>query len=250
MIEAQALAKEFSSGRGRARQCVQAVRDVSFSAPDGRITALLGPNGAGKTTTMRMLATLVQPSSGLARVDGHDCRSAALMVRARLGVLSDARGLYPRLTARENIAYFARLHGLDGKRGLSRVEAVIAMLELEALADRRTDGFSQGERMKVALARALVHDPQNLILDEPTNGLDIMTLRTVRALLRRLRDEGRCILLSTHIMQEVVALADEVVIVAAGRSVAQDTPAGIEARAGCESFEEAFMQMVLGEVMA
>jgi sodium transport system ATP-binding protein len=184
----------------------------------------------------------------VARIDGLDAADQARAVRARLGVLSDARGLYPRLSARENIAYFAQLNGLEGKVASERVEAVIAMLELQSLAERRTDGFSQGERMKVALARALVHEPQNLILDEPTNGLDIMTLRTVRALLRQLRDAGRCILLSTHVMQEVVALADEVVIVASGSAVAQGSPAELQARADSASFEEAFMNMVQGEV--
>jgi sodium transport system ATP-binding protein len=247
MIEAHALSKSFLSGKGKKAQTIHAVREVSFVAADGRITGLLGPNGAGKTTTMRMISTLVDPSSGSATIDGADCISQAQAVRGKLGVLSDARGLYTRLTARENISYFGQLQGLAGTALAARVEAVIKQLGLEPLADRRTEGFSQGERMKVALARALIHDPPNLILDEPTNGLDIMTIRLLRALLKDLRDQGKCIVLSTHIMQEVSALADEVVIISNGATVAQGTVPELLAKAGAQNMEDAFVTLAFGK---
>jgi sodium transport system ATP-binding protein len=247
MIEVQQLSKTFETGKGKQKKVVTAVKDVSFSAQDGRITGLLGPNGAGKTTTMRMLCTLVEPTSGRAMVDGLDCATQGEAVRGKLGVLSDARGLYQRLTTRENIYYFGQLQGLTGTALNERVERVIAQIGLEPLADRRTEGFSQGERMKVALARALVHNPPNLILDEPTNGLDIMTIRSLRHLLRQLRDEGKCILLSTHIMQEVSALADEVVIISQGSTAAQGSVAQLLARAGASDLEEAFLKLAFGQ---
>jgi sodium transport system ATP-binding protein len=246
MIEVNQLSKTFETGKGRQKKIVHAVKDVSFAAANSRITGLLGPNGAGKTTTMRMLCTLVVPSSGSASVDGLDCAREGQAVRNKLGVLSDARGLYQRLTTRENIRYFGQLQGLAGSMLEERVEKVIAQIGLESLADRRTEGFSQGERMKVALARALVHNPPNLILDEPTNGLDIMTIRSLRHLLRQLRDEGKCILLSTHIMQEVTALADEVVIISQGTTVAQGSVPQLLARAGATDLEEAFVKLAFG----
>ncbi len=200
---------------------VHAVRDVSFAAPDGQITGLLGPNGAGKTTLLRMLATLIIPDAGSASIGGLDVVRDRYAVRENIGVLSDARGLYPRLTARENIRYFGALHGRSGAALEARIAALIHTLGLTALADRRTQGFSQGEKMKVAIARALVHDPSTILLDEPTNGLDIMSVRALREQLRQLRGEGKCLLFSSHVMQEVAALCDRIVILGAGRVVAQ-----------------------------
>jgi sodium transport system ATP-binding protein len=191
---------------------VHAVRDVSFVAPDGEITGLLGPNGAGKTTLLRMLATLIVPNAGTASVAGLDIVRDRYAVRERIGVLSDARGLYPRLTARENIRYYGALHGLSGAGLHARTDALIGTLGLREIADRRAQGFSQGEKMKVAIARALIHDPATVLLDEPTNGLDIMSVRALRDQLRQLRSAGKCLLFSSHVMQEVAALCDRIVI--------------------------------------
>ena len=259
MIAVEHLAKRFRArgvGRGRRRRSdgqVHAVRDVSFVAADGRITGLLGPNGAGKTTTLRMLAGLIEPDAGQLAVDGIDVTKAPREALARLGVLSDARGLYPRLTARENIAYYAALHGMAHDAAHARVEQLAEMLELKALLDRRTDGFSQGERMKTALARALVHDPPNIVLDEPTNGLDVIATRALRDGLRALRTApggAKCIVFSTHIMQEVERLCDRVVIVAAGRTVAEGTVPELLACAGTDDFEQAFVALAYGDVGA
>jgi sodium transport system ATP-binding protein len=248
MIEVQNLAKQFTQGSGRQRRVVQAVDGVSFQAADGRITGLLGPNGAGKTTTLRMVAALLPPDAGSIRVDGLDVTQQPQAALARMGVLSDARGLYPRLTARENIGYYARLHGLTPAATAARTETLAAMLEMQPLLDRRTEGFSQGERMKTALARALIHDPPNIILDEPTNGLDVLATRALRAALRRLRDEtGKCIVFSSHIMQEVERLCDEVVVVAHGRTVAQGSVPALLATTGQTDFEESFVQLAFGD---
>ena len=252
MIEVQALAKQFSAGWGVAAgwgfghpaRPVPAVRAVSFIAPDACITGLLGANGAGKTTTLRMVAGLLVPDSGRIRVDGIDVVARPQAAQARLGVLSDARGLSPRLTARENITYFGRLHGLAAAAADARAVLLADVLDMRALLDRRTDGFSQGERMKTALARALVHDPSHIILDEPTNGLDVLATRSLRDALRRLRDEqGKCIVFSTHIMQEVERLCDQVVVVAAGCTVADGSVAGLLARTGQTDFEACFVQL-------
>jgi sodium transport system ATP-binding protein len=245
MIEVRALRKSFTQGRGRQRRTVRAVDGVDFTATDGRITGLLGPNGAGKTTTLRIAAGLIDADAGSVRVDGIDVAREPSRALARMGVLSDARGLYPRLTARENIVYFARLQGLDKAQALARVDALALLLDMRPLLDRRCEGFSQGERMKTALARALVHDPHNIVLDEPTNGLDVLATRALRETLRRLRDdEGKCVVFSSHIMQEVERLCDHVVVVAAGRTVAADTVQGLKlAAGGTADFEEAFVQL-------
>ena len=244
MIEVHDLAKRFVRGRGRGACAVTAVDGVSWQAADARITGLLGPNGAGKTTTLRLIAGLLAPERGGVRVDGIDVAAHAAAARARLGVLSDARGLYPRLTARENIVYYARLHGLADAAAHARVELLAATLEMRDLLDRRTDGFSQGERMKTALARALVHDPPNIVLDEPTNGLDVLATRALRAALLRLRDEaGKCIVVSTHIMQEVERLADHVVVMSLGRTAAEGTVPELRERAGEGDFEAAFVRL-------
>ncbi len=236
MIEVQNLHKTFGK--------VQAVAGVSFTAPDGQITGLLGPNGAGKTTTLRMLYTLMSPETGTIRIDGIDARNQTLDARRHLGVLPDARGLYKRLTARENIAYFARLHGLGGKTLRAQVDAIINLLAMQDIADRRTEGFSQGQRVKVALARALVHQPHNLILDEPGNGLDVMATRALREFLRQRRAEGRCVLFSSHIMQEVTALCDRIVVMAKGRVVAEGTAEELRTRTGAANLEDAFVSLI------
>ena len=228
---------------------VHAVRDVSLIAPNGHITGLLGPNGAGKTTTLRMLAGLIPPSAGRMRVDSLDVTQAPQAAVARMGVLSDARGLYPRLSARENIVYFGQLQGMARDAAHARATVLAEMLDMKPLLERRTDGFSQGERMKTALARALVHDPANIVLDEPTNGLDVLATRALREALRFLRTpEGgsKCIVFSTHIMQEVERLCDSVVVVAQGRSVANGTVAELLQRTGQTDFEEAFVQLAFG----
>ena len=247
MIEIQGLAKAFRQGRGGAARSVAAVADVSLRAADGCITGLLGANGAGKTTTLRCVAGLLLPDAGRVVVDGIDVARDPRAALARLGVLSDARGLYPRLTARENIVYFGRLHGLGAEAADARASLLANVLDMRPLLDRRTEGFSQGERMKTALARALVHDPSHIILDEPTNGLDVLATRSLRDTLRRLRDEQRkCIVFSTHIMQEVERLCDEVVVVAAGRTVASGSVAGLLARTGQADFESCFVQLAYG----
>ncbi len=242
MIALEHLAKAF----GKRRE-VQAVRDVSLVAPDGEITGLLGPNGAGKTTLLRMIATLVVPDAGRAEVDGQDVVADRYDVRRRIGVLSDARGLYPRLTARENVRYYGALHGLAGAPLERRIDALFDTLGLAGIADRRTAGFSQGEKMKVAIARALVHDPRTILLDEPTNGLDIMSVRMLRDELRTLRAQGRCLLFSSHVMQEVVALCDRIVVLSHGRVVAEGTAADLTAQAATTNLEDAFVALLGAE---
>ena len=243
MIVAEHLRKTFP-GKGKKAAPVVAVDDVSFTAHDGQITGLLGPNGAGKTTTMRMLYTLMQPETGRVQVDGVDVATDADKVRRSLGVLPDARGVYKRLTARENIAYFGELHGLSPAQITERTRVLAQALQMEDFLDRQTEGFSQGQRTKTAIARALVHDPRNVILDEPTNGLDVMTTRGLREFLRQLRAEGRCVIFSSHIMQEVAALCDRIVIIANGRVMAEGTPKELRAQAGIDNLEDAFVRLI------
>jgi sodium transport system ATP-binding protein len=243
MIEVRSLGKSSLARRGAGRTTLPAVADVSFDAADGEITALLGPNGAGKTTTLRVLATLMRADQGTAKVGGVDVTADPLAVRARLGVLSDARGLYTRLTARENVAYYAALRGVTPRELDERLAEISRLLDMTDLLDRRTEGFSSGERMKLALARALIHDPQHLILDEPTNGLDVMSTRALRQLLDHLRRRGKCILFSTHIMQEVEALSDRIVIIARGCTLAAGTAAELRAATGGGTLEDAFVQL-------
>jgi sodium transport system ATP-binding protein len=236
MINVVHLKKAFGS--------VQALRDVSFRADDGCITGLLGPNGAGKTTTLRVLYTILQPDDGRAEVDGIDVRKDRLAVQRRIGVLPDAQGLYPRLTSRENIRYFGRMHGLEGDALEKRIQLLINLLDMQDIAERRTDGFSTGQRSKVAIARALVHDPQNILLDEPTSGLDVLSTRAMRTFIRRLRDEGKCVLFSSHIMQEVAMLCDQIEIIANGEVVASGTPDRLRQQTGQENLEDAFVAMI------
>lgn len=236
MIAVASLSKRFGA--------VQALDAVTFAAPDGAITGILGPNGAGKTTLMRILATLLKPDAGTALVDGHDGTIDPIAVRGRFGILSDAKGLYPRLTARENVDYFGALYGLPRAQVDARRDALFAQLDMQALADRRTDGFSQGEKMKTAIARALIHDPQNVLLDEPTNGLDVIATRAMRELIRELRGAGKCVLFSSHIMQEVGALCDRIVVIAHGRVVADASPAALREQAGAANLEDAFVKVI------
>jgi len=236
MIEVRDLHKAFGT--------VKAVDGVSFTAADGQITGLLGPNGAGKTTSLRMLYTLMKPDRGQVLVDGIDATVDAEGVRRRLGVLPDSRGLYKRLSSRENIRYFGRLHGLDDALIAQRTEALSKALEMGDIIDRRTEGFSQGQRVKTAIARALVHDPRNVILDEPTNGLDVMATRAMRRFLLQLKAEGRCVLFSSHIMQEVAALCDRIVIIARGQVVAEGTADELRAMTGESNLEDAFVKAI------
>ncbi|MGO4261444.1 ABC transporter ATP-binding protein [Lysobacter sp. TAB13] len=240
MITAHDLHKSFKTKTG----LVQAVQGVDFEARDGEITGLLGPNGAGKTTTLRMLYTLMQPDRGEVRVDGMDAAKQAAAVRRALGVLPDARGVYKRLTARENIAYFGELHGMGRAQIDQRTRALSQALDMDDILDRQTEGFSQGQRTKTAIARALVHDPRNVILDEPTNGLDVMTTRAMRGFLRGLREEGRCVIFSSHIMQEVAALCDRIVIIAKGQVVAAGTADELRAHTGEDNLEDAFVKAI------
>jgi len=235
VIVIEGLEKRFGS--------VAAVNGVSFSAPDGKVTALLGPNGAGKTTTLRILSGLMTPDAGRVSVDGVDLATDLLGAQERMGILPDSRGIYPRLTPREHIHYFGEMHGLSN--GLAgRASELIAQLGLDEVADRRTQGFSHGERTKVALACALVHQPRNVILDEPTNGLDVMSTRSVREVIRRLRGDGCAVLFSSHIMQEVSALCDSIIVIAHGRVVAQGSPDELRAQTGRDSLEDAFVALV------
>lgn len=236
MIQVSNLQKSFGT--------VQALKGVSFKAEDGRVTGLLGPNGAGKTTTLRVLYTILQPDAGSAEVDGFDVTSQPIEVQRRIGALPTSKGLYPRLTARENIRYYGRLHGLDPKTLDERIDRLAGTLEMESIIDRRTEGFSTGETMKVAIARALIHDPRNVLLDEPTNGLDVMSTRSMRNFIRQLRDEGRCVLFSSHIMQEVSALCDQIVVIGAGQVAAQGSADDLLRQTGQATLEDAFVSVI------
>jgi len=236
MIEAQGLHKRFGN--------ITAVEEVSFTARDGAITGLLGPNGAGKTTTLRMLYTLMKPERGRILVDGQDAALDPLQARRHLGVLPDARGLYKRLTARENIEYYAKLHNLPTELTQQRIEQLVNTLGMQEFIDRQTDGFSQGQRVKTAIARALVHAPRNVLLDEPTNGLDVMATRGLREFLKQLKADGHCVLFSTHIMQEVAALCDHIVIIGHGRVVAQGSADDLRQRSGENNLEDAFVKLI------
>jgi sodium transport system ATP-binding protein len=223
---------------------VSAVQGVSFTAEDGKVTGLLGPNGAGKTTTLRMLYALMRPDEGTILVDDVDAVREPQRAQARLGVLPDVSGLYPRLTPREHIEYYGQLQGLSGSMLQERVAQLIDTLDMKAIADRRTQGFSHGERTKVALARAVVHDPRNVLLDEPTNGLDVMSTRAVRDIIRRFRNEGRCVLFSSHVMQEVSALCDHIIVIARGQIVASGAPDELRRKTGHQNLEDAFVALV------
>ncbi len=243
MIEVAGLKKSFGD--------VHAVQDVSFTAADGEVTGLLGPNGAGKTTALRILYGLLTADGGSVRVDGIDVLENRQEGQRRLGVLPDSHGLYSRLTAREHMRYFGSLHGVSRPVLEKNIEELSEQLGMAGIIDRRVQGFSHGERIKVALGRALVHAPANLVLDEPTNGLDVGATRAMRQLIRTMKAQGRCVLFSSHIMQEVTALCDRIVIIAGGRTVAQGTPEEIRAATGHSSLEDAFVSLTgIDEVRA
>jgi len=239
MIEVNDLHKSFATKTG----IVKAVQGVGFTARDGEITGLLGPNGAGKTTTLRMLYTLMRPDEGRILVDGIDAVIDPQRARLALGVLPDQSGLYPRLTAREHIAYFGELQGISGSELSRRTEQLLKLLDMTEIADRRVAGFSHGERTKTALARAIVHNPKNVLLDEPTNGLDVMSTRAVRDIIRRLKGEGHTVLFSSHVMQEVSALSDTIVVIARGKIVASGTPDDLRRQTGHDNLEDAFVAL-------
>jgi sodium transport system ATP-binding protein len=237
MITIQKLGKSFHSR--------QVVKELSFEAQDSAITGLLGVNGAGKTTTLRMICGVLRPGSGSITIDGHNNGGAT--AQQRVGALLDHMGLYSRLTVRENLAYFGELRGISGHDLQKRIDHVIAVLGLESIADRATAGFSQGERMKTALGRAILHGPKNLLLDEPTNGLDILSVRSLRELLRRLRDEGTCVVFSSHVLEEVRALCDRIVVISEGRIAGQGTVTELCAQTKTASLEDAFVKLTAGE---
>ncbi|MBF0251331.1 MAG: ATP-binding cassette domain-containing protein [Alphaproteobacteria bacterium] len=237
MIVMERLMKRFGS--------VRALEDVSLTAGDGRVTGLIGPNGAGKTTAFRIVYGLLAPDGGRAEVDGVDVSASRMAAQRRLGVLPDVRGLYPRLTAREHIRYFGRLHGSGGRALEADIDDLVDRLGMADFADRPARGFSRGQELKVALGRALVHRPHNLILDEPTNGLDVMSARAVRDLILDMKARGHCILISSHIMSEVAALCDDLVIVAGGRVAASGAPDALCAQTGAADLEEAFVRALV-----
>lgn len=236
MIEVKAISKSFGD--------VQAVKEVTFTAPDGQVTALLGANGAGKTTSLRMIYSLITPQSGEISIDGINPKNEPEEARKLLGILPDTRGLYKRLTARENIEYFGQLHGMSDTEIKSRTESLVEDLRMQDFIDRKTDGFSQGQRVKVAIARALVHDPQNIILDEPTNGLDVMSTRGVRRFLQKEKQRGKCILFSSHVMQEVAAVSDEILVINEGIVCASGSQSELEQQTGQDNLEDAFVHIV------
>jgi sodium transport system ATP-binding protein len=236
MIRIEGLAKRYGA--------VQAVCGVTFQAEDGKVTGLLGPNGAGKTTTLRMLSSLVQPDAGRASVDGIDVQKQPQAALRRLGMLPDSRGLYPRLSTREHLEYFGALHGLDKRELEQRILELSKLLDLQDILERRVAGFSQGERTKVAIARALVHGPHNVVLDEATNGLDVMSTRAMRGVIRKLADSGKCVLFSSHVMQEVSALCDQIVIFAHGRVVSEGSPEELRTVTGEDNLENAFVKII------
>jgi len=242
MIEFIELRKAFGA--------IQAVAGVSMIASDGRVTGLIGPNGAGKTTAFRTVYGLLVPDAGSVRVDGIDVTADRIAVQRRLGVLPDVRGLYPRLTGREHIRFYGELQGLSGAALESRIDDLIERLGMGEFADRRARGYSRGQELKVALGRAMIHRPHNLILDEPTNGLDVVSSRAVRQLICELRDRGHCILISSHIMAEVGALCDQLVIVSEGAVIAEGTPDELRRRFTASDLEDVFVASVNGAQMS
>jgi len=239
MIKVSNLHKSFGK--------VKAVRGISFEVQDGEITGLLGPNGAGKTTTLRMLYSLLPPDEGEIRIDGLDPTRDAMAIKQTLGVVPDSRGLYTRMSARENIIYYGKLHGMSVKDINTRVEELVETLDMADFIERRTEGFSQGQRVKVAIARAMVHKPQTVLLDEPSNGLDVMSTRALRRYILSLKNAGHSVILSTHIMQEVAALCDRIIIIAKGRIAANGTAEELLQESGCESLEDAFVHLIGSE---
>jgi sodium transport system ATP-binding protein len=236
MIEAHDVRKHFGP--------VQALGGVSFTARDGQITALLGPNGAGKTTLLRTLVGMLKRDHGTIAVDGVDPERDPFKVRSNIGFLTDQFGLYERLSTREYLTYFGELNGMPKADLRRRIDEVAEMLAMDDILERRSKGFSQGQRIKVALARALLHRPRHLLLDEPTRGLDVMSTRAVRSALATLRAEGCCVVMATHVMQEVSHLCDDVIVIAKGHTVAQGSPQQLCQRTGIANLEDAFVSLV------
>jgi sodium transport system ATP-binding protein len=236
MIETHEVRKQFGA--------VQALGGVSFQARDGQITALLGPNGAGKTTLLRLLVGLLRRDHGSIAIDGVDPERDPMAVRKNIGFLTDQFGLYERLSTREYLVYFGELNGMAGAALNRRIDAVAEQLQMNDILERRAKGFSQGQRIKVALARTLLHRPRHLLLDEPSRGLDVMSTRALRGALTALREDGCCVIMATHVMQEVSHLCDDVIVIAKGRTVAQGSPAELCRRTGIASLEDAFVSLV------
>jgi sodium transport system ATP-binding protein len=244
MIEARSLTKTF---KDKKRGTIPAVTDVSFTCQPGRIYGLLGANGAGKTTTLRMLATLLQPTSGTAAVAGHDVIAAPEQVRANVGFLAASTALYGRLTAREMIAYFGRLNGMEDDAIRARIRILADELGMHDFLDRRCDKFSTGMKQKTSIARTLVHDPAVMIFDEPTLGLDVMTARAIVKFVRACRERGKTVIYSTHVMSEVEKLCDTIGIIHNGRLVAEGTLPELQTRFAERDMEEIFVKAVGGE---
>jgi sodium transport system ATP-binding protein len=236
MIQVEEVRKQFGK--------VQALGGVSFTAADGQITALLGPNGAGKTTLLRTLIGLLKRDHGKISIDGVDPAVDPLAVRNNIGFLTDQFGLYERLSTREYLVYFGELNGMERPAIARRIDEVTELLGMEDILERRSKGFSQGQRIKVALARTLLHRPRNLLLDEPSRGLDVMSTRALRRALTALREDGCCVIMATHVMQEVTHLCDDVVVIANGFTVAQGSPAQLCERTGIANLEDAFVSLV------
>jgi sodium transport system ATP-binding protein len=235
MIDVRDLRKHYGD--------IKAVDGVSFTCADGRITGLLGPNGAGKSTTLRMIAGLIRPQAGTVIIDGTDITRDPVAARAKLGVQGDMNGVYPRLTPREQLSYYARFYGLRGAALEGRVQTTLDLLQMGEIADRRAEGFSRGQRQKIVLGRALVHDPRNIIMDEPTNGLDVMAVRETRETIRMFKAQGRCVLFSTHYMDEAERLCDQIAIIVGGKIVAAGSPADLMTRTGKDTLEDAFVAL-------
>lgn len=241
MVQVDGLVKSFHD---RKRGEVRAVDGVSFGCRPGEIFGLLGPNGAGKTTLIRMLATILQPTAGSAQVAGYDIRREPEEVRRHLGYLTGSAALYERLTAREVVTYFAELHGLSPKHTAGRIETVFRTLDIEPFADRRCDRLSTGQRQRVSIARAIVHEPPVLLFDEPTSGLDVLAARGVVRFIRQCRDEGRTVVFSTHIMSEVEALCDRIAVIYQGKIAAIGTVDELREHTGERAFENVFLRLI------
>ena len=239
MIDVKGIRKTFNT--------VTALDGINFVARDGEVTGLIGPNGAGKTTALRILYTVMNPDSGVAKVDGFDTVTQRNEVQRRIGVLPDTRGLYPRLTAREHVKYFGRLHGMNGTALKARIDELVSTLGIGDFADRRAKGFSKGQARKVGIARAVVHEPQNLLFDEPTNGLDVGSTRAVHKLIHQWREQGRCVLFCSHIMHEVAAISDRLVVLSLGRVAAEGTLEELYEQTGGKDLESMFLSLTRRE---
>ncbi len=244
MIEARNLTKTF---KDKKRGLINAVDNVSFTCHPGRIYGLLGANGAGKTTTLRMLATLLQPTSGTCTVAGHDTVSASVQVRANVGFLAASTALYGRLTSREMITYFGRLNGMPDDAIAARLKQLADELDMHEFLDRRCEKFSTGMKQKTSIARTLIHDPAVMVFDEPTLGLDVMTARSIVKFVRECRNRGKIVIYSTHVMSEVEKLCDTIGIIHGGRLVAEGTLAELRQRFNEQEMEEIFVKAVGGE---